>query len=267
MKDAVDPRQAYWNEDYVRYWAQRVEESNASRSQADSSGNAGDSPASSDRNYLDAIALLDIRRDDTVLELGCGFGRSLPVLGALAGKVHGLDISPAMIEAARKSLAGPGNVELHVGIGERTPFADAMFDVIVCFAVFDAMYQAQALIELNRTGKPNCRLLLTGKNDNYFADDEQAEYAELRAREKGHPNYFTDTRLLLARLSDFGFAVSQQRFYPRRGDFHEQKYATTPPEFFYEYMLVLKKTAPAATEIAISDPYSKTWRRKHASGK
>jgi SAM-dependent methyltransferase len=264
VKD-IDPRQAYWDADYMRYWAERVAESNTSAASAKSSVNANDSATSSDRNYLDAIGLLDIRRADTVLELGCGFGRSLPVLSALAGKVHGLDISPAMIEAANKSHAGLGNVELHVGVGEKTPFTESMFDAIVCFAVFDAMYQAETLVELNRIGEPGCRLLLTGKNDDYFDDDEQADIAERRAREKGHPNHFTNVRLLLSRLGEFGFRIRRQRFYPRRGDFHRQKFATDLPDLFYEYLLVLEKMSPASSGATarISDPYSKTWRRKH----
>ena len=36
------------------------------------------------------------------------------------------------------------------------------------------------------------RILITGKNDKYYADDEQAYIAEEAARKKGHPNYFTD---------------------------------------------------------------------------
>ena len=57
---------------------------------------------------LDAIAMLAAEAGDPVLELGCGTGR---VLVALAGEGHaitGVDISPTLLDLARRKLTDAG---------------------------------------------------------------------------------------------------------------------------------------------------------------
>lgn len=51
-----------------------------------------------------AIAALDVRRGDIVLDLGCGTADAIPALTAAAGAglVYGLDRSPDMIDTARR---------------------------------------------------------------------------------------------------------------------------------------------------------------------
>ena len=55
-----------------------------------------------------AIELLQLDLGDTVLDIGCGTGMSLPGLGEAvgpAGTVVGLDLSPAMLNKARQRVA------------------------------------------------------------------------------------------------------------------------------------------------------------------
>ncbi|KAG4443612.1 hypothetical protein IFR05_000889 [Cadophora sp. M221] len=56
------------------------------------------------------IGWLDVQEDDLILDVGCGDGiinvQLAQVLSKGKGKIHGVDASPAMIEAARKSAAG-----------------------------------------------------------------------------------------------------------------------------------------------------------------
>ena len=74
------------------------------------------------------------------------------------------------------------------------------------------MYQTEALIEINRICKKGARVLITGKNDNYCDNDKLAMEAEIGARKKGHPNYFTDVRKLLKNINKFGFRIDIQKF-------------------------------------------------------
>ncbi|MES3153292.1 class I SAM-dependent methyltransferase [Sphingomonas faeni] len=55
-----------------------------------------------------AITALDVRRGDTVLDLGCGTGDAIPALTAAAGtgRVYGLDHSQDMIASARRRHPG-----------------------------------------------------------------------------------------------------------------------------------------------------------------
>lgn len=58
------------------------------------------------------VQWLDIQKDDHILDIGCGdgvldveFGR---VLAEGSGSLHGVDSSPAMIDAARKAVGDAG---------------------------------------------------------------------------------------------------------------------------------------------------------------
>jgi len=232
----------YWNNNYVHYWKARVAEANIEYSVA-SALVAGDAATTADVRYLQAIELLGIGPQNSVLELACGFGRSLPVLSRLAAEVAAVDISEQMIEAARRDFSA-ANISFHVSPSEDLPFDDEKFDRIVCFAAFDAMFQTETLVEMHRVCKKGGRLLLTGKNDRYHLNDHRAYEAELGAQGKGHPNYFTNVKKLLGDLERFGLALVVAKYYERRGDFTEDLARTEMPSHFYEYLMVLEKSGP-----------------------
>lgn len=257
-------RRSYWDEKYRDYWMQRVAETNTT-GEALSKLNKNDTLTASDAVYFDAIQGLEIAEGATVLEMGCGFGRSIPYLQSVARQLHAIDISEAMIGTAREKHGHYKNVEFHVSEAERTPFSDQTFDHVVCFGVFDAVFQLETLMEINRIMRPGGRLLLTGKNTNYFNDDEEAYVAEVRAREKMHPNYFTDVPALLKNLDKFGFRIIKNSFFLRRGDLSKMQAEPTLPRQFYEYLFVFEKkdTISSPVDLSISDTHSQTWRRKN----
>ncbi len=79
------------------------------------------------------LSLLDIQRDDRVLEVGCGSGALIQALAALAteGLVAGVDPSPIMLrQAARRNAEAirEGRVQLQVGSATALPFEEASFD-------------------------------------------------------------------------------------------------------------------------------------------
>ena len=212
---------------------------------------------------MELIGLLKISRGDRVLEMGCGFGRSIPFLYQITQSIDAIDISEAMIDLARKEYAKYQGVNFRVCEAESTPFEAGRFARVICFGVLDALYQKEALIEMNRILASRGRVLITGKNDLYFEDDEKALVAERNARAKGHPNYFTDVAILLQNIHQFGFNTVSQRFFPRRGDTALNRFVHEKPERFYEYALILEKqTTPVAeaSRLSISTAMSKTFR-------
>lgn len=259
----MDNRKEYWNKDYFEYWKKRVEESN-NTTQNKSNIVKNDTKASSDDNYLEAIDLVQIKPNDVVLEMGCGFGRSLPFLHNRSKNLYAVDISEAMIEAAKENYTHLEGINFFVTESENTPFENNFFDVIVCYASFDAMYQEKAIKEFNRILKPNGKLLFTGKNDNYHDDDQLAIVAEVNARKKGHPNHFTDLKWFTENIEKTGFKVIQQRFFERRGDISENKYQTNMPSKFYEYLMLIEKTRSQLNEdLIFANKYSKTFKRNN----
>ncbi|HIH22842.1 TPA: class I SAM-dependent methyltransferase [Candidatus Micrarchaeota archaeon] len=72
----------------------------------------------------------------TIFELGVGIGRFTKLLASAAARVVGCDLSPIMLEQARRNLEGLSNVQLHQGKITEIPLAhgerfDLVFDSIV----------------------------------------------------------------------------------------------------------------------------------------
>ena len=70
-----------------------------------------------------------------VLDVGCGGGRTLRTLAAMAseGRVDGIDYSPASVSVAHGTnadLVASGRVTVQQGTASRLPFADATFDLV-----------------------------------------------------------------------------------------------------------------------------------------
>jgi len=68
---------------------------------------------------------------DTVLDIGCGGGRTVAKLAAMVreGRVSGIDHSDASVAVSRKTNAAAHNVEIFHGSVSALPFPDATFDV------------------------------------------------------------------------------------------------------------------------------------------
>ncbi len=83
-----------------------------------------------------------IEPGETVLDLGCGAGTDLLVAAQMAGptgRAIGVDMTPAMVERARRSAAemGIANVDVHESLIERLPVGDASVDVVISNGVID----------------------------------------------------------------------------------------------------------------------------------
>lgn len=71
------------------------------------------------------------------LEIGCGPGRLLRPMSRHFGEIHGIDVSDEMIARARERLKGIPHAHAHAGSGsDLAPFADASFDFVYSYAVF-----------------------------------------------------------------------------------------------------------------------------------
>ncbi|TGS19232.1 class I SAM-dependent methyltransferase [Mesorhizobium sp. M2E.F.Ca.ET.209.01.1.1] len=72
-----------------------------------------------------------------MLDIGCGIGRLEHALGAMAGSIVGIDISPGMIAIARRRCAGVANVEFRLTSGlDLDDFADQSFDDVLALDSF-----------------------------------------------------------------------------------------------------------------------------------
>jgi ubiquinone/menaquinone biosynthesis C-methylase UbiE len=81
------------------------------------------------------LSHIAIANDDTVLDVGCGGGRTVGKLAAMAtqGKVYGVDFSRESVAVATRTNSQSiafGRVEIRHGSVSQLPFSDDMFDVI-----------------------------------------------------------------------------------------------------------------------------------------
>ncbi len=96
-----------------------------------------------------------------VADLGCGTGDIAARLAPLAHSVHLVDLSKAMLAAARKRLAAHKNISLHHGDLTHLPLDDASVDAAVISLVLHHVSQpSSAIREAARILKPGGRLLV-----------------------------------------------------------------------------------------------------------
>ena len=75
-------------------------------------------------------------RPTSILEVGCGYGKLLQSLrDRTDAPLVGVDFSPTQLGCAREFLKGEEGVSLLLGRGDRLPFADGSFDLVVTSAV------------------------------------------------------------------------------------------------------------------------------------
>ena len=110
------------------------------------------------------FSLGEIPPGENVVEVGCGAGIdsliSARMTGA-TGRVIGVDMSPQMLQKARRAAAeaGQSNVEFREGYGEELPVEDGWADVIISNGALNLMPDKSAgLSEMHRALKPGGRL-------------------------------------------------------------------------------------------------------------
>jgi ubiquinone/menaquinone biosynthesis C-methylase UbiE len=76
-----------------------------------------------------------IGRHDSILDVGCGGGRTVGKLAAIAseGRIYGVDYSEESVAATKRNnaeLVTAGRVEVRHGLVSELPFGDGMFDLV-----------------------------------------------------------------------------------------------------------------------------------------
>ena len=113
-------------------------------------------------------AFASLKPGETVVDLGCGGGLDVFLAAARVGptgKAIGIDMTPEMLELARRSAAkGAGgqpikNVEFHQATIDRLPLPDSSVDCVISNCVINLAPDKQAVFrEIARVLKPGGRL-------------------------------------------------------------------------------------------------------------
>jgi demethylmenaquinone methyltransferase/2-methoxy-6-polyprenyl-1,4-benzoquinol methylase len=112
-----------------------------------------------------ALNLLDIERDDRVLDVGCGTGFATEGLLEHVETVHGLDQSDGQLQRAWNKFGRHGPVRFFRGDAERLPFKDDSFDVVWSSGSIEYWPDPVAgLSECRRVARPGGQVLIVGPN-------------------------------------------------------------------------------------------------------
>lgn len=100
---------------------------------------------SQEMRVLDRLVSGWPRRNQKLLEIGCGPGIFLERFWHLGFDITGLDLSPAMVDAARARLGK--HVDLHVGNAEHMPFRDNEFDFVVLITLLEFVDNPKTVLQ------------------------------------------------------------------------------------------------------------------------
>lgn len=120
------------------------------------------------------IALMDLKPNDRVLDLGCGTGWASQRMARIvtAGEVVGLDVAEEMLRRAEATSRDFKNVRYVWGSAEHVPAEDGAFTKILSVESFYYYAdQGKALDELRRVLAPSGRLfiLINLYKDNHYS--------------------------------------------------------------------------------------------------
>jgi SAM-dependent methyltransferase len=187
-----------------------------------------------ERAMLDLFAEMTLAVGTQVADVGCGTGRLLPYLAGRGLSPRGVDLSPGMVEVARRENPG---FAYEVADLRELPFEDASLAGVVCW--FSLIYLAPdarvpAFAELARVVQPGGYLVTAFKHGDGTAR-RNAPGGVVESLGIDFDRYWLPAREMEDRFAAAGFAMIFQ--------------GSTPPEGSepaYGYMLVRRTGSRSA---------------------
>jgi len=96
-----------------------------------------------------------------ILDVGCGTGSHLEVYQRYKCNLYGIDLSPSMLEVARRRLGD--SIQLDLGDATNMPYEDCTFDLVISMLTIHEMSQktrSGVLTEMQRVLKDDGHILL-----------------------------------------------------------------------------------------------------------
>ena len=115
------------------------------------------------------LSYLDIKEDDTILDIGCGGGKTVNKLAQLAGKgkVFGIDFSDVSVKLSSKLnryYINLGKVDIQKASVSSLPFPDNFFDIVTAVETYFFWPSLEKDIkEVLRVIKPGGKLLIVSE--------------------------------------------------------------------------------------------------------
>ena len=158
--------------------------------------------------FLDKIKL--IKKDDKILEIGCGIGSVVFELSQAGYDIIGTDISSEAIEYGQKKY---GDIHLDVQPAEALPYKDESFDIVLSFDLFEHIAKIDKHVsEVNRVLCTSGYYLFQTPNKFSNTIFETIYHKSLKWR-RAHPSLHTPGQLK-RRLIKHGFEIQFVKMNP-----------------------------------------------------
>lgn len=153
-----------------------------------------------------------------VLDAGCGSGPLAAALHAKGANVSGFDLSPAMVTLARERMGEDADQRV-ADLGERLPYDDATFDIVVCSLALHYLKDwAAPLTEMRRLLRPGGRLVVSvphplaymfnyPKRD-YFALTQYSEEFEFGSQKAALTYWHRPLHAMTDAFTESGFRIA-----------------------------------------------------------
>jgi ubiquinone/menaquinone biosynthesis C-methylase UbiE len=161
-----------------------------------------------------ALAELELRPDDRVLDVACGAGKLVRAVAPRVEHAVGVDLSARMIEEARRRTAADHEVpadrtEFAVGPADALPFRDGAFTAIITTTAFHHFPDPAASVrEIARVLAPGGRVVIGDSVRDMLPARLGDEF--LRRVERGHVG-LQEREGLERLLEDAGLEVTRSR--------------------------------------------------------
>jgi SAM-dependent methyltransferase len=189
------------------------------------------------------VDLADPRPGERWLEAACGPGVVARALAPRAGSVHGVDLTPAMVELARREAAGLENATFSVGDATALPDPDGAYDgAIARFTLHHVPVPARLVEELARVVRPGGAVVLA---DHLLDEDPEAAAWSAEIERLRDPSHWASLPLerLRALGADAGLELEREEISPLAldlGDWLERGSGTAAARALLERLMVAR---------------------------
>jgi ubiquinone/menaquinone biosynthesis C-methylase UbiE len=110
-----------------------------------------------------ALMDLTLKKEEIILDVGCGTGLLFPHLATKIKLVIGVDVSSSIVNQAKKRAKEYGNTALVISDADHLPFLNETFDAVLAITLLQNMSKPdQTLNEIKRVTKQTSRIVISG---------------------------------------------------------------------------------------------------------